>query len=80
MEPGIICIILFLIHDFLLHIVHILLTSQAQKNLTLMLKLSVIQIGKKKNGRRAFRLAAKSNVDLDTITRWAKTHWMQMGI
>ena len=47
MEPGILCIIFFLIHDFLLHIVHILLTSQPPKNLTLMLKLSLIQIGKK---------------------------------
>ena len=47
MEPGILCIIFFLIHDFLLHIVHILLTSQPPKNLTLMLKLSLIQIDKK---------------------------------
>jgi len=47
MEPGILCIIFILIHDFLLHIVHILLTSQPPKNLTLMLKLSLIQIGKK---------------------------------
>jgi len=37
----------YLIHDFLLHIVHILLTSQTPKNLTLTLKLSLIQIGKK---------------------------------
>ena len=34
----------------------------------------------KSNGRRAFRLAAKSNVDLDTVTRWAETHRMQMGL
>ena len=34
--------------DFLLHIVHILLTSQSPKNLTLMLKLSLIQIDKKR--------------------------------
>ena len=32
MEPSILCIIFFLIHDFLLHIVHILLTSQPAKN------------------------------------------------
>jgi len=27
----------------------------------------------KSNRRRAFRLAAKSNVDLDTVTHWAET-------
>jgi len=34
----------------------------------------------KSNGRRVFRLAAKSNVDLDTVTRWVETHRMQMGL
>ena len=38
-----------------------------------MLKLSLIQIGKK-------RLAAKSNVDLDTVTRRVETYQMQMGL
>ena len=66
MEPGILCIIFFLIHDFLPHIVHILLISQPPKNLTLMHRLSWSKLAKS-NGRRAFRLAAKSNVDLDTV-------------
>ena len=54
MESGILCIIFFLIHDFPLYIMHILLTSQTPKNLKLMLKLSWSKLAKS-NGRRAFR-------------------------